>query len=209
MKTRIQAKQKFFGSTNTIYDEHLNIVNIKDSDLESHFYVLKRIQGVEFIKSQPEPLFYLLDSKKTRYTADFEVIEDGIRYFIEIKNFAKTQSKDFKDKVAFLTEQYKKQGIIFKVVTEKDIYDGDNVINALMLLPCLRHPAPILEYKKLVIGLDDSRTYSMKEMNTIAKERGIDIIVVKRAVAHRLFTVELARPFEKWQLSITKLSASE
>lgn len=209
MKTRIQAKQKFFGSTNTIYDEHLNIVNIKDSDLESHFYVLKRIQGVEFIKSQPEPLFYLLDSKETRYTADFEVIEDGIRYFIEIKNFAKTQSKDFKDKVAFLTEQYKKQGIIFKVVTEKDIYDGDNVINALMLLPCLRHPAPTLEYKKLVIGLDDSRTYSMKEMNTIAKERGIDIIVVKRAVAHRLFQVDLTLPFEKWQLSITKLSASE
>ena len=209
MKTRIQAKQKFFGSTNTIYDEHLNIVNIKDSDLESHFYVLKRIQGVEFIKSQPEPLFYLLDSKKTRYTADFEVIEDGIRYFIEIKNFAKTQSKDFKDKVAFLTEQYKKQGILFKVVTEKDIYDGDNVINALMLLPCLRHPAPIPEYKKLVIGLDDLRTYSMKEMNTIAKERDIDIIVVKRAVAHRLFQVDLTLPFEKWQLSITKLSASE
>ncbi|MFC0119676.1 Tn7 transposase TnsA N-terminal domain-containing protein [Pseudoalteromonas xiamenensis] len=205
MARRKQARQKFYGSTRVIFDKNLNLVNQPDSKLEADYYVLQRILGAEFIQSQPRELPHFLDGKLVNYTPDFEVIIKGVRYIIEIKYFKDTLNQDFKDKVAFLINEYLKQGAIFKVVTELDVYDGENVNNAYLLLPSLSHPSPVSSFKSLVNGLE-SRAYSMSEMKSIAIERGIKPIIIRRAIAHGLFSVDLTLRYSQWMLTINKVT---
>ncbi|PKG73069.1 hypothetical protein CXF86_19530, partial [Shewanella sp. GutCb] len=159
--------------------------------------------GVDFILGQPSPLIHLLDGKRTRYTPDFEVIHNHLRFFDEVKYAKDTLSLDFQDKKAFLEQEYQKQGAQFRVITEKDVYDSDNIINISLLLPSLHHPAPYDEFKILSEGLED-RSYSLVEMSNIALQRNIAPHFVKRAVAHKLFAVDITQPYQSWQLIINE-----
>lgn len=203
LKSRTQAKQKFSCNVKSTYNKKLGVGHVFDSNLETDYYKKMKFEGVDFMIGQPSPLIYLLDNKRTRYTPDFEIIENGLRFFDEVKYAKETKKQDFQDKKEFLEREYQKQGAQFRVITENDVYDRNNIINISLLLPCLHHPAPHYEFQAICEGLDD-RPYTLVEMNNIAIQRNIAPHFVKRAVAHKLFTVDIAQPYQTWQLIINE-----
>ena len=201
-KDRVQAKQKFFGSTTVAYSKNHERVCILESSLERDYFIMMQFEALDDYHAQPTPMKHLVDGKVQNYTPDVCYIKDGEQYIVEIKPHKYTLSDDFKSKVTFLTDEYKKRGIHFSVVTEKDIYDGYRIQNLSMLRPSLSHPAPVNEVKQLKQSLNNNRKYTLSEMNAKAINIGISPAYIKRAIAHGLFKVDMTVHYSRWQVSI-------
>lgn len=201
-KDRTQAKQRFFNSTAIAYSEKFNCVSILESKLEQDFYTLMLFESIDDFRTQPQPLKHLVDEKVQNYTPDATYIKDGEQYVVEIKPYKKTQSDDFKSKVQFLTTEYLKKGMHFKVITEKEIYDGCNIENLSMLSSSLRFSAPTDDIVVLKTYLNPHREYTISELNQIAIDAGLSPVIVRRAIAHRLFFVDITVPYSDWKISI-------
>ena len=201
-KDRTQAKQRFSNSTAVAYSEKFNCVSILESKLEQDFYTLMQYEALDDFRTQPQPLKHLVDGKVQNYTPDVAYTKNGEQFVVEIKPYKNTLSDDFINKVRFLTAEYQKQGIIFNLVTEKDIYEGCNIENLSMLSPSLRYPPPIDDITVLKTSLDTNCEYTLSELNHKAIAAGFSPVIVKRAIAHRLFNVDITVHYSEWKISI-------
>lgn len=195
---RKQVKQRFIGNTTFAYSNILKRSAVLESSLERDYYrwrVFFLNKGEDFI-TQPEPIEHHFHGKPSRYTPDGALVVPDFAYKEEVKYFDVTLRAEFIEKIEYLTQLYMQRNEVFRVVTEKDIRVGHRADNIGQLFPCLHHPAPIEEFKSLTEGLENAG-YTIAQMVHLASSKNLESIVVKRAIAHRLFTCDLTQEWKK------------
>jgi len=194
---RTQVKQRFTGTSYFGYSKTLKRSAVLDSLLECEYRSLRLFflnKGEDFI-TQPEPIEHHLYGSPNRYTPDGALYVPKIVYKEEVKYVEETLEPEFIAKKEYLTHLYASKNEVFRVITEEDIRVGHRVDNIAQLFPSLHHPAPIDAFQTLTEGLDQ-KGYAFLELVEIAKNKKIDPLMVKRAIAHRLFTCDLTK---KWK----------
>ncbi len=201
-KKRTQAKQSFVRNTAVGYSKKHGVACILESRLEIDYMRRKAfdLTSEQSFKMQPSPYVHMCNGRQVNYTPDGTEIDGDHVYIDEVKHFKDTQTVDFKNKCNFLTDQYIKEGKIFRVYTEKELRPGYKADNIAQIYPSLNHPVPYIEFCNLTEDLPYN-SCSIKEMNEIADTKNIDRVFVKRAIAHKLFQCDL---HVKWsQLVLT------
>jgi len=198
---RKQVKQKFSGNTYFGFSKNLKRSSVLESILEREYHSFRLFflnKGEDFI-TQPEPIEHRLYGNPNRYTPDGALYVPKIVYKEEVKYFEVTLEPEFIEKKEYLTHLYASKNEVFRVITEEDIRVGYRVDNIAQLFPCLHHPAPIEEFQTLTEGLV-KKGYAFLEIVEIAKNKKIDPLMVKRAIAHRLFTCDLTKKWKEIEL---------
>lgn len=194
MKPRKQAKQSAVRSTSIFYHP-LSKTSILDSDLEHDYLILKIFQQKsEYLKTQPEPLFLNVNGKIRRYTPDLESIESGDGFIDEVKHSTKAMSPENIDKFSIITAACAEQAKTFRVMTEKEIYNGERHKNLRYLAPVLKHPSPIEEVQILIASLD-CKSMHIKELMQHIKNMGMKPCLIRRALAHKLLICDLTKKY--------------
>ncbi|MGS0824382.1 hypothetical protein ACVBIO_01090 [Shewanella sp. 0m-8] len=199
-KDRVQAKQRFLGSTYVGFNSNTGNTAILESNLELIFWRRELFFNTHKIKMQPSPLKHYCNGRLVNYTPDAEYMKDGIHYVVEIKYLKDILKPDNQEKFKFIKAEYKLQGKEFITVSEEELYNGYESENIAMLLPSLRHPSPLLEVKALQTLLNETK-YTYQELLYLADELGVKRVFVKRAIAHRLFYVDLSLHISNWLVS--------
>lgn len=84
-------------------------------------------------EEQPEPVFYVLNGKRHRYTPDFRVAREGQIAIVEVKPEAKLESEELKEAFAEIRIECEKMGQEFIVITDKMIRVEPKLGNIKML----------------------------------------------------------------------------
>ncbi len=204
MKPYKQPRQRYSNSVHQALDPVSGESRVFDSKLEKYHFLKSTWEGAKSYIHQPKhhQISYPWRSKlKVRHTPDAEVIDAESEIFVdEVKYDEETQKEDFKEQTEIRSAIYERRGYTYRVITELNVYNGENISNIAMLFPCLRHPAPFNEFEVLTKDLA-SINYTLREMNNIAISKGLEPIYVKRAIAHRLFSIDITQPPHNWKLN--------
>lgn len=143
-----------------------------ESQIERDFlYLLEFDPDVLFFIEQPEEISYVYLSKTHRYYPDFYVKRLSHKELVEIKPTSKMNDPD--NKVKFLAgEEYcQEKGYIFRVVTDKQIREGNLLKNIKLLYRYATVNVPEefgLQTKELV---ENCGELNFRELISILKER--------------------------------------
>ena len=203
MKTRTQTKQKFYGKTSIAFSEHYQCAAVLESDLEVDFFNLKEYENdFDNFEMQPEPIFYYVNGKKTRYTPDAVGIKDGVATYIEIK-YAETADKpDLVEKHALIEELYEAKGAKFKVETELEIRGGHRPSNLSYFKPALSHPSPVQELSDLLRYTRKTHMH-IHDFHALQRRYKAKDCLVRRAIAHKLIECDLTLHLDDLELDFS------
>lgn len=199
MKPREQKRQSPVRSSYATYSQHYSRVFAIESSLELDYVNLLRfLRQAESIESQPTHLEYTVNNRPRRYTPDFLVVENGVRYIDEIKTQKAADKPEFKDKAKKLTEIYASKGEVFRVFTENHIRIGNRADNIRFLAPVLDTPHPVEEFESL-LNATQIRSASLKGLSEFLEVLDIHPSFIRRAVAHHLIRCDLTIPWPRQQ----------
>ena len=143
-----------------------------ESQIERDFlYLLEFDTDVLFFIEQPEEISYVHMSKTHRYYPDFYVERRPARELIEIKPASKVNDPDNKIKFLAGEEYCRKNGYVFRVVTDKQIRYGSLLGNIKLLYRYAAVKVPN-EFKLHVRGLIENRgEMNFGELLPVLKEK--------------------------------------
>jgi hypothetical protein len=88
---------------------------------------------VSSYEEQPNPIFYILNDKRHRYTPDFRVVRGEHIEIVEVKPEDKLESEELKEVFAQIRQECEKVGQKFVVITDKMIRVEPKLGNIKML----------------------------------------------------------------------------
>ena len=197
MKSREQKRQSPVRSSYASGSHHYGRVFAVESALELDYLNLIRFQRqAEAIVSQPTHIEYVLNDRPRRYTPDFLVVEDGVRYIDEIKPQSAADKPEFRSKAEKLTELYAARGEVFRVFTENHIRLGHRAGNLRFLAPVLDTAPPVDDFQTL-LDATAIRSASLGGLSEFLEVLDIHPSFIRRAVAHQLIQCDLTRPWRE------------
>lgn len=195
MKSREQKRQSPVRSSYASGSHHYGKVFAIESALELDYLNLIRFQRqAEIIVSQPTHIEYVLNGLPRRYTPDFLVVEDDVRYIDEIKPQSAADKPKFRAKAEKLTEIYAARGEVFRVFTENHIRIGHRADNLRFLAPVLDTDPPTDEFETL-LNATAIRKASLRGLSEFLEVIDIHPSFIRRAVAHQLIRCDLTKPW--------------
>lgn len=200
---RIQAKQSPVRNTSFSLSYQHRTVGVLESTLETDYFLWRRYElGDEtYFKMQPPTIKYdNAKGKRTTYTADGSIKENGIYYIDEVKYLKESLKEENQIKFKILKELFAKKSKVFRVVTEIDIRVGHRIDNIKQLYPAKCHPAPIAEFIELTRGRHFHHL-TMKEAIKLCKRRKLPLWVIKRSIAHGLFQTDITKHMSEFELT--------
>lgn len=203
MKTRTQTKQKFYGKTSIAFSNTYHSTAVLESELEVDFFNLMNFEGfADDFQMQPDSIRYKVGNKWRRYTADAVFVIDGFATFVEIKYKKDADKPELIIKHEILKRHFNDNGSAFLVMTEEDILCGHRASNLRYLLPAISHISPVEELGKLLQLTNKTSMHITKFYKLQSKHNARDCLV-RRAIAHKLITCNLALHFNDLQLDFT------
>jgi len=197
MKSREQKRQSPVRSSYVSGSLRYGRVFAIESALELDYLNLIRFQRqAEIIVSQPAHIEFVLDGRPRRYTPDFLVVEDGVRYIDEIKPQSAADKPEFRAKAEKLTEIYAARGEVFRVFTENHIRVGHRAANLRFVAPVLDTDPPVEDFE-LLLDATTSRTASLRGLSDFLEVLDIHPSFVRRAVAHQFIRCDLTQPWRE------------
>lgn len=197
MQQRELVKQSPIRSSYLSHSAHYGRVYAVESTLELDYLNLIRFEKTaESVESQPFSIQFHLAGRPRRYTPDFLVIEQGVKYVVEIKTRSAANNPGFCHKAQKLSGIFRARGEVFRVLTEDDIRPGHRAQNIRFLTPVLDAPAPWDEYQTL-LNATEKRSAPMPELQSLLGALGIDRSFIRRAVAHHLLQCDLTKPWSQ------------
>ena len=202
MNNRVQARQSSIRATTVAYSHRHGFSAYLESDLEVDYFNLRSYEdNYVYFKMQPEPIFYFqANQKQYRYTPDAECIDSsGLFYVDEVKYQAEAEKEKNKSKFLHIEKIYAQKGKIFRVVTEKQIRQGNRAENLRYLAPTWALPSPVEE---LSLFLEKLKYYSAP-----IQRLGADMLkdnqapcLIRRALGHRLLKCDITQPWTELYL---------
>ncbi|PXX93234.1 hypothetical protein DIT71_00030 [Marinobacter vulgaris] len=200
MKQRELAKQSPIRSSYLSYSAHYDRVFAVESTLELDYLNLVRFERkADRVESQPFSIQFHLRRRPRRYTPDFLVVEGGVEYVDEIKTAKAANQPEFCHKASKLTRYFAERGQVFRIFTENDIRIGYRAQNIRFLAPVLDTSTPMKELATL-LNASSARSASMSGLREYVSYLEIEPSFVRRAVAHRLISCDLTKPWSELEL---------
>lgn len=132
-----------------------------ESPLErDYIYLLEFDDLTEYYQEQPLRILASINQKSYSYTPDFLVIRSERKYIVEVKPYDFLDEYNTKLKALIGQAYAEKEGLIFKIVTDKDIYEGSFLYNIKLLHRYKRvyTPLPIVHKISRIIDAENSIT---------------------------------------------------
>lgn len=200
MKQRELAKQSPIRSSYLSFSAHYDRVFALESTLELDYLNLVRFErSADTVESQPFSIQFYLKRRPRRYTPDFLVVEGGVEYVDEIKTVKAANQPEFCHKASKLTRYFAERGQVFRVFTENDIRIGHRAKNIRFLVPVLDTAPPMKELGTL-LNASSARSASMAGLREYVSYLNIEPSFIRRAVAHRLISCDLTKPWSELEL---------
>lgn len=162
-----------------------------ESMMEGHALLLCEFDdSVLRYTTQPFTINYTLFNRKRRYTPDILIkLRSGAYKSVEVKPFDKLQSEKNQHKFQILQSLFPKEiGHELMLLSERDIYVGEQFNNYQVLYPYRRHP----------LTKDENRVFlsipSILTFKQLADFRGSSFITAMRLVSHSRFIWDVFSP---------------
>jgi hypothetical protein len=205
MKARIQAKQSFVRNTRIGFSNTHRKAGIFDSSLERDYFEWKRFElpADSGFMMQPVHTEYIdINGILQRYTPDAEYSVDPINYIDEVKYVKDALIPVNQVKHSLLAKHYiaEDENNVFRVVTEEDIRVGHRVDNIRQLNASTLHEPPLDLFNELVKGIAWKRLH-ISLLQEASNKKKLPLWLVKRCIAHKLFTCDLTQHWSNLVLS--------
>jgi hypothetical protein len=165
-----------------------------ESAMEGHALLLCEFDdSILRYTTQPFSITYTLRNRKSRYTPDILMkLTNGVYQSVEVKPFDKLQSKKNLHKFQVLQALFPKDvGHELTLLSDRDIYVGDQLNNYQSLYPYRRQPLTV-EENKVFLSLPLMLTF--KELSDFSSS---SFVTAMRLVAHSCFTWDVFSPLSQ------------
>lgn len=156
-------------------------------------YLLEYDRAVKSYEEQPNPIFYVLDGKRHRYTPDFRVERNGQYQIVEVKPAKQVVTGKYDDLFREVAWECQSMGCQFVLATDEIIRAEPKLQNIKMLYRYARTPLR-QGYQSLIDQFFNAEAVTTIDgLARFFAERGIEdsIQVVYALVYHGFFEIDL------------------
>ena len=164
---------------------------ICDASLERDFALSNIFNPkVKYINTRPKSCF--IDSTGERYTRDAIIVKGDKTTHYEIKPSSALEKEKNKLKFSAIIKEFKDAGATLKTITEKDIHDGDLILNYKTLFPYLSTAKPSSSVLNIILELVECHPKMM--LGELIKAVGTNDFSIRDiwyCLAHRYLLTDL------------------
>lgn len=156
-------------------------------------YLLEYDRAVKSYEEQPNPIFYMLEGKRHRYTPDFRVERDDQHQIVEVKPAIKVVTGKYDDLFREVAWECRSMGCQFVLATDEMIRVEPKLQNIKMLYRYARTPLR-QGYQPLIDQFFNTETvFNIGGLARFFAKRGVEdsIQVVYALTYHGFFEIDL------------------